>query len=242
MRCRRDRDPIAERLADRRCRLQTRLGQRHRRLTLDDQAGRIFIAVDVRTGLTVYVRVVAVGKLAAAYELGLVADDDAVGKIGIYLDVELHRQLAPRRQIEIADIEQPRVIGAAVRVGVARVGAGRNRSGHERQGTGHEDGRCVQLTEVVIKGEVVQRTIRRLQPQRITQHVPGRRRVSRALTAGQVGDGLLEKVPVECDGCRMQVLVVDHTRRTVGYRPRVNLPIGIAAIAVVPLGDAGNVG
>ncbi len=90
--------------------------------------------------------------------------------------------------------------------------------------------------------DVVQRAVCRLQAQRVSQRVARRRGAGRVDSAGQVLNGLLEEVAEQgyCHG--MRILVICDTGCTVGQRTVEFDAVGIAAVAVEPLGGADDVG
>ena len=195
----------------------------------------ILVARDVGIGLAVDVRVVAVGELHGADEVGLVRDDRAVRDRACERDVELHLQLTECREIQVADVDEARAVRAAVRIRGTGVGAGRQRAGNERERAGREHDRRVHRTQVVRECEVVERHVGALQPQRVAQHVAGlgRRRGVRA--AREVRDRLLEEVAVQRHGARVRVLVIRDADGAVRQSARVDDALGVGVVVVRPL-------
>ena len=138
MRRRRHCNQVTKLIADCRSCLRRCFHERSWRRSFDDDLGWVFVACDIRIGLTVDVWIVAVGNFDAADKIRLVGDQRAVRQACVQHDIELNQDLAVNRQAEVANIEYPGVIRAAIRICVGRVGGAWNRIRNERQRSRNE--------------------------------------------------------------------------------------------------------
>ena len=106
--------------------------------SLDDDLGRILVARNIGVGLAVDVGIVAVGNFDAADKIRLVGHQRAIRQACVQRDIKLNQDLAVNRQAEVANIEYPGVIRAAIRICVGRVGGAWNRIRNERQRSRNE--------------------------------------------------------------------------------------------------------
>ena len=153
---------------------------------------RILVVLHGGIGLTIDVGIVTVGDLVGAVdEVRLVKDHETLREGRGHCDIELDLNHAAGRNAQVADVKDPGVVRAAVRVGMGGVCS--SGIAYECERAGLERWQCVEDTQVVVETKAGERLVDAPQAQRVAQRVT-RHCAGDELASVRVRDGLLEEI------------------------------------------------